>query len=153
VWDLDGVPMREDCGANRVFPAPWFLLCQRETLLAVGGWDEQYLGGMAFDDNDIAGRLALASGWVFISDKNIVYHQSHDMDAYANTRETHAGWARNREYTRMKWGGIPFDKSYTPMNVIRRPHPSGRMAFQVSGAADLLDHVVQQTQGLLSRAR
>lgn len=148
VWDLDGVPKREYCGPARIFPMPWFLLMDKEILESVGGWDEEYLKGLSYDDNDVAGRVALATGRLFLDYQAVVYHQSHELVGDA-ADEPHD---RNRFYTKQKWGGIPFEGDTTPFDVVRTPHESGRITFECRDVNGRLEKAVAMTKGLFQRA-
>lgn len=145
---------REYCGPNRLFPMPWFLGMSKSHLLEVGGWDETYLGGLCYEDNDVVGRVALKTGR-FIGDwSQKVYHQGHMQVAYLQDRpEIVAANLRNREYTMKKWGGIPFDREYTPFDVTRRMQTSGDAAHECIDKTGKLDSVVAQTTGLLEVSR
>lgn len=148
VWDIDGRPFREYCGPSRIFPMPWFLLASRRALMEVGGWDEEYLLGLSFDDNDIAARVGLYHGKFFVDFDQVVFHQSHDPVSPGN-----AAHETNRKYTKEKWQGIPFDGENTPFDVSRRPHPSGRMVFECKAKKELLARVVGLTRGMFEKAK
>lgn len=148
VWDLDAIPKREYCGPTRLFPMPWFLLMDREILESVGGWDEEYLKGLSYDDNDVAGRVALATGKLFLDYQAVVYHQSHDLVGDASD-EPHN---RNRAYTKSKWGGIPFEGDTTPFDVVRTPHESGRVMFECRDVNGRLGKAVAMTRGIFQKA-
>lgn len=143
---------REYCGPNRLFPMPWFLGMSRSHLLEVGGWDEGYLGGLCYEDNDVVGRVALRTGR-FIGDWSVkVYHQGHVQGAYAETEPVIEANQRNRDYTMKKWGGIPFDREYTPFDVTRKMQRSGYAAHECIDKAGKLDAAVAQTTGMLAVA-
>ena len=70
------------CGPMRLFPMPWCLAARREHALDINGWDENYLRGMCYEDNDFVGRLVMRAKR-FVADWSVVaYHQSHDQPAY-----------------------------------------------------------------------
>jgi glycosyltransferase involved in cell wall biosynthesis len=80
-------------------------------------WDEEYLKGMAFDDNDFSGRLALSAKTVTIDNTALSFHQSHFPTAYS---DGHRGHDINERYTWKKWGGVPWDGTeYDPLHVER----------------------------------
>lgn len=151
VWDLDANPFREYCGPTRVFPMPWFLVMSRKSLVEVGGWDEKYLEGLSYDDNDIAGRVALHQGRFFLDYEAVVFHQSHET-VYARSQEPEvkAALDRNCDWTKLKWTGVPFDVGCSPFDVLRRPHPSGRIAFEVRAPEGRLERAVAMTQGMFA---
>lgn len=147
---LDG---REYCGPNRLFPMPWFLGMSKSHLTEVGGWDEGYLKGLCYEDNDVVGRVALRTGR-FIGDwSQKVYHQGHHQVAYMQDKPAIVSAnLRNREYTMKKWGGIPFDREFTPFDVVRKMQRSGIAAHECLAKSGKLESVVAQTTGLLAVA-
>jgi len=144
---------REYCGPKRLFPMPWFLGMSKAHLLDVGGWDESYLAGICYEDNDVVGRVALRTG-KFIGDwSQKVYHQGHQQVAYMQDKpEVVAANLRNREYTMKKWGGIPFDREFTPFDVVRKMQRGGDAAHECKANDGKLDSVVAQTTGMLAVA-
>ena len=86
---------------QRVVPLGWFYATARKNL---PGWDEEYLRGMAFEDNDVMARLGMSTR-VVIDLTTIGWHQSHPQQAYSDEWE---GFRRNKKYTHEKWGGVPF---------------------------------------------
>jgi glycosyltransferase involved in cell wall biosynthesis len=140
VIDLDS--RMEYVGPRRLFPMPWFLVTSTEAVRSIGGWDEQYLAGLCYEDNDFVGRLVLKLG-TFACDWNfVVYHQSHYQQAYdVDDDEIKAANDRNRQYTLDKWGGIPFDHEFTPFDVVRTPHVSGLATHKVIGRGDLAERL------------
>ncbi len=117
---------QEYCGEARIFPAPWFLAMPTGIAQQIGGWDEKFLDGLCYEDNDFLGRLCLYLGEIKCDWKPIAYHQSHPQPAYAlEDLEIRAANQRNRDYCMTKWKGIPFSIEFAPFNVIRRPDPSG----------------------------
>jgi glycosyltransferase involved in cell wall biosynthesis len=141
---------REYCGPRRLLPAPWFLGMSRSVLLSVGGWDEAYLAGISYEDNDVVGRVALKTGR-FVGDwSEKVYHQGHGQVAYIMERpDVLEATVRNREYTMTKWGGIPFDREFTPFDVVRKMQTSGDVAHECIDKAGKLERAVAMTTGLL----
>jgi glycosyltransferase involved in cell wall biosynthesis len=102
----------EYCGPNRVFPMPWMLCMPKELMLRAGGWDEAYLGGLCYEDNDVLGRLALSCESIICDWGSVVWHQSHYQPAYIMEEQTvRDANARNRQLTLDKWNGIPFGDS------------------------------------------
>jgi hypothetical protein len=139
----------EYCGPTRFFPVPWFLVCRRAKLIEAGGWDEKYLEGNCFDDNDVAGRLALVCGEIEADWAAVVYHQSHPQPAYdTSIPEVKEAWERNRNWTKFKWGGIPFDHEFTPFDVLRKLDKQGRTRWTLKAAAGKLTRVLSMTEGM-----
>ena len=150
VEDTHGHIGGEYCGPNRLFPAPWFLCCSRQALLDVGGWDERYMGGLCYEDNDVVGRLACHVG-AFIGDWSVkVFHQGHVQQAYMDLPGVADANARNRELTMTKWKGIPFEMEFTPFTLIRKMHPSGNMAHWCQVIPGRLEEAIASTEGLMS---
>lgn len=87
------------------WPMPWFCLTLRKHVEAIGRYDENYLRGIAFEDNDFSGRLLTHVGGLILDGNFLAYHQSHDQVAYSDKGY---GWTINETYTREKWGGVPF---------------------------------------------
>lgn len=138
------------CGPKRLFPMPWFLAMSREHVLEVGGWDETYLNGVNYEDNDFVGRVALRTGGFMGDWAYKVFHQGHVQPA-ANMAddEIRAATARNKEWTKEKWGGIPFDSEFTPFDVSRRMHPSGNPVHVCTARPEKLARAVEMTTGLV----
>lgn len=90
--------------SRRPWPMCWFVLCDTEAICEVG-FDEEYLKGMAFEDNDFMGRLFLRQGHLAIDDAVLGVHQAHPQTAYSDKG---VGFRRSEQYTREKWGGVPF---------------------------------------------
>lgn len=113
----------EWCGPSRIFPMCWFLGCSKANVEAIGGYDEEYLKGMAFEDNDFTGRLAAHTGRLVIDQGATVFHQSHPQVAYSDGGE---GFERSRDYTIRKWGEVPWERA------------DGSLSYRVSEVADML---------------
>ena len=91
----------EYCGRERIYPMHWFMGIEAGLLRHIDGFDEEFLRGNAWADNDFAGRLFLEAGEFFISTKIKSVHQSHPNSGYADDGK---GWDRNHKYIRKKWG-------------------------------------------------
>lgn len=91
-------------GRERIAPYGWCMSWNRENAPDVR-WDEMYLKGMGFDDNDITAQLAVAHGEVRIDPGVTAFHQSHLQMAYS---DGHYGMDINERYTCKKWGGVPW---------------------------------------------
>jgi len=143
---------REYCGPGRLFPMPWFLGMSKSHLIEVGGWDEGYLEGLCFEDNDVVGRVCLRTGR-FVGDWSVkVYHQGHVQPAYAVEKETiFEANSRNRQYTMAKWGGIPFEAEYTPFDVSFKMQRSGDAAHECVDKAGKLEAAIAKTKGMYAR--
>jgi hypothetical protein len=128
VIDMDSA--KEYVGQSRFFPMPWFLVAPTKACMEVGGWDEAYLDGLCFEDNDFVGRMALKLGRVRCDWLPVVYHQSHAQPAYdMHVEAVQEANDRNRALTKRKWGGVPFDGELTPFDVMRKPDPAGCQTF------------------------
>lgn len=102
--DLDTA--EEFCGEHRTFPMCWAVYCSRQMCLDCGGFDEAYLLGMAFEDNDFMARLASIGGKLIVDLSVTAWHQSHEQVAYSDDGR---GFKLSEDYTRQKWGGaIPW---------------------------------------------
>ena len=106
---IDLASSMEYCGPHRLFPMPWFLAFDRRDALDCGGWDENYLLGLCWEDNDFVGRLALKSKRMVCDWTSICWHQSHEQPAYnVDQHWVAAANSRNKAYTQEKWKGLPF---------------------------------------------
>jgi len=94
-------------GSDRLAPYGWLYGIHRKHMESIGGWDEEYMKGLAFDDNDIMARLALEVGRFVIDGNCTVWHQSHPQVAYSDNMK---GFNINKDYTLKKWGFIPWGK-------------------------------------------
>jgi hypothetical protein len=153
VWTcriVDTDTSAEYCGPSRYFPMPWFLAAPRKALMDIGGWDQGYLGGLCFEDNDLLGRLGLHCG-IVLGDWSVTsYHLSHFQPAYVvEDDEVIKANRVNQEFTLEKWDGIPFDGERTPFDVLRKPHPSGCYCMKFSMDSDKLRKVMGKTRGLI----
>lgn len=102
VIDMDSA--LEFCGENRIWPMCWFVGHKREDF---PGFDEEYIKGIAFEDNDFMASLALKTGKLVIDTGTFVYHQSHEQVAYSDDK---VGFRASESYTKDKWGGVPWSK-------------------------------------------
>lgn len=136
------------CGPLRLFPAPWFLAVSKKHAIECGGWDETYLDGMCWEDNDFLGRVMLQTGR-FIGDWSvIVYHQSHEQPAYriddpvildANNK--------NKQYTRAKWSGLPFGgQESCAFDILRKPYVTGDVVHECKYMGTLLPDTIARTK-------
>lgn len=144
---IDLASGHEYCGPHRVFPAPWFLYAKRSDIVACGGWDENYLMGMCYEDNDFIGRLALQVGCFVFDWTCIVWHQSHYQPAYEIDHQwVKAANDRNRQYTLDKWTGIPFgDSDQVAFEIIRGRNENGDFALTFNDIKSVKDKVYQET--------
>lgn len=118
VVDIDSG--KEFLGRSRIAPYGWFMSWNRN--FHDVRWDEEYLRGMAFDDNDFSARLALSSKRVDIDLSITAFHQSHAQTAYS---DGHKGHDINERYTWKKWGGIPWTGTEHDPLVVRKSLQSG----------------------------
>jgi len=93
------------CGRQRPFPMLWCLGIRREWI-PDGGFDEEYLKGFYFSDNDFVGRVFKQVGRAVIDEAVTGWHQPNPRPMLADGA---VGYETNRKYTEAKWGGIPFD--------------------------------------------
>lgn len=108
VWVPRVVNLRDAAiflGPTRFLPACWFLATTKENVLKCGGFDEEYLKGMAFEDNDFGARILLETGKMVCDWAVTVWHQPHEPVAYSD--DWH-GFKMSERYTKQKWGGVPF---------------------------------------------
>lgn len=97
------------CGPERVWPLYWFMGAQTQMIFDAGGWDLEYMKGIAFEDNDFSARMMIHSGSLVIDGEIMCVHQSHAQTAYSDNL---MGWKVNRDYTHRKWGGVnPFEQN------------------------------------------
>jgi glycosyltransferase involved in cell wall biosynthesis len=137
----------EYCGPTRLFPMPWFLACSTEHAKRCGGWDENYLRGMCFEDNDFVGRLALTTGKVLYDFDAVVWHQSHYQPAYSQDPEVREANLRSRQYTMDKWLAIPFDNSdKIAFEMLRKRHETGHIMFEFRDFRERMPHLVAATK-------
>ena len=125
VQDIAGYEklMYEFNGPTRFHPMMWFVGCRLEDCLAIGGFDEEFIKGMAYEDNDFMGRLALQVGKLVFDFDTTVIHQSHPIVYLSD--EDQLGTKTSREYCKRKWRGIPFASERATMNIKRKIHDSG----------------------------
>lgn len=134
VIDMDS--RHEYCGPTRPFPMPWMLAMPTKVAQESGGWDEAFLDGLCYEDNDFVARMALRLGTIRCDWDAIVYHQSHIQPAYDTTsEEVLAANFRNRDACKKKWQGIPFDPDVTPFTITKRPDPSGCVRLEFDNPA------------------
>jgi hypothetical protein len=95
--------------------------------VAVGGYDEEYLKGMAFDDDDFGARLYLRVGGFAIDNTVIAWHQMHEDVAYS---DDWMGFRVSQEYTRTKWGGLPFRED-SPLVMMMRKDTVGTDKLEI----------------------
>ena len=91
---------------RRPVPFHFFASAKKEHIEAIGVFDENYLRGIAWEDNDFGARLGLYCKHVIFDSGVLVVHQSHDPYAYSDKM---AGMKLSEAYTNKKWGGIPWN--------------------------------------------
>jgi hypothetical protein len=144
---VDLATCAEYCGPTRLFPMPWFLACSTEHAKKCGGWDEKYLEGMCFEDNDFVGRLALTTGKVLYDFDSVVWHQSHYQPAYVQDTEVVKANRRSRQYTMDKWLAIPFDNSdKIAFETVRKRHETGHLLFEFKDFRERMPHLIASTK-------
>ena len=95
----------EYLGPSRLFPMHWLVTSRRENMPR---FDTEFMQGLAFEDNDFAGQLALKTGKLICDWDITAFHQSHPQTAYSDGLK---GFNINKKYILSKWGGIPFDNT------------------------------------------
>ncbi len=124
VIDLDSC--YEYCGSKRPFPMPWFLAMPTKVAQASGGWDERFLGGFCYEDNDFVARMFKSLGVIRCDWDAFVYHQSHVQPAYdVKSEDVASANLRNRDICMTKWSGIPFDNETAAFTIYKRPDAMG----------------------------
>lgn len=93
------------CSSRVIWPMPWFVGVGADQLEAIGGWDLEFMNGIAFEDNDLMARLLLHVGALMIRDDVMCWHQSHPQTAYSDEKK---GWNQNEKYIVEKFGDVPF---------------------------------------------
>jgi GT2 family glycosyltransferase len=121
VVDMDSAG--DFCSSRRLWPLPWFVATLTEYVEAIGGWDEAYLAGIGFEDNDFMARLFLAVRCMIVFDGITTYHQSHPQTAYSDNFQ---GWNTNEKYTIDRWGCVPFRVNNAPYSWSTRPVKQGQ---------------------------
>jgi len=112
VTDID--TCTEFLGRTRMAPLGWFMSWNRS--LYDVRWDDEYMKGIAFDDNDFTARLALAAKTVNIDLGITAFHQSHPQTAYSDGLRGHE---INERYTWKKWGGVPWKRCQDDPIVVK----------------------------------
>jgi hypothetical protein len=102
------------CGKDRQFPMCWFVGTTLAACEKAGRFDENYLKGMGFEDNDFMARLCASTGRLVLDVSTWIFHQSHEATYYSDEG---VGYKRSKDYTLQKWGGIPW--SYEADDPIR----------------------------------
>lgn len=115
-------------GPQRVFPMMWCVGAPAEVCKELR-FDEEYLKGMAFEDNDFMGRLAVKVGRIIFDWEVLTFHQSHPQVAYSDNLE---GFKRSSEYTKQKWHGVPFASDKPCLAIKRGMNEKGLPEWQVS---------------------
>lgn len=101
-------------GSQRMFPMMWFYALPAAVADAAGPFDEEFLKGMAFEDNDWTGRTALEAGKMALDESVIALHQSHPGVAYSDDMQ---GFKRSEKYCLKKWeGNIPWGRNMAPFS-------------------------------------
>lgn len=112
----------------RLAPFGWFYATHRANFEAVR-WDEEYLNGIAFEDNDFMARLALHVGRFVVDTDCIAFHQSHPPSAYSDGLHGHA---INQRYTLKKWGAIPWHPQTGECLEIKQTNVNAQLVLDVT---------------------
>lgn len=77
----------------------------KSTYISIGGFDEEYIKGVCFEDDDF--RNTLINNNILITERDdlVVMHQQHSKSKPQNYGILHA---RNRDYFNQKWGARAF---------------------------------------------
>lgn len=132
VWTPTIVDMQSGApflAPNVLWPMPWFMVCDRERLRAVGDYDENYCKGIAFEDNDLSARLLCELGSLIVDGNCVAWHQSHPQTAYSDGGR---GWSVNEKYTVQKWGGVPFRPNDQSVRAELEEQRDGVFVFKVT---------------------
>lgn len=100
---------------DRIWPMNWSLLTKRSWFEDIGGFDENFMRGIAFEDNDLTGRLLKQAKFILFDDRVTAWHQSHDPIAYSDNMY---GFNINKAYIEKKW-----NSDAAPFNYHDRPLP------------------------------
>jgi len=146
---VDLATSQEYCGPHRPFPMPWFLYLSRAKAVECGGWDENFLFGCCWEDNDFVGRLALVTDQINCDWQSVVWHQSHYQPAYeVKDEEVLNANQRNRRAITTKWaGGIPFGPSdMIAMEIARgRDEATGNFCLRFKDFKNVKNRVISMT--------
>lgn len=137
----------EYCGPHRPFPMPWFIYTNTEKCRDAGGWDENYLLGLCYEDNDFLGRLCLEVGNVVFDWTAICWHQTHHQPAYEFDNEViRQANDRNKKYTVEKWTGLPWGPPDMPAFAVERTrHESGNLMWVFKDAKEVYEKAKRET--------
>jgi GT2 family glycosyltransferase len=120
VLDIDTAG--EFCSSRTIWPLPWFVGTLTQYIDAIGGWDEVFLKGIAFEDNDFMARLFLSVRCMIVFDGVTAFHQSHPQTAYSDEFK---GWNTNEQFMIARWGCVPFRANNPPYTWNTRPVKPG----------------------------
>jgi GT2 family glycosyltransferase len=127
---------------------PWMLYTSREKVVEAGGWDENFLFGCCWEDNDFVGRLALVCDKINCDWGAIAWHQSHYQPAYEKTQEIIDANKRNANYINTKWAGSipwgPVDVQSFQM-LKGRDEKTGNFCLTFEDFKGVKDRVIQAT--------
>jgi hypothetical protein len=73
----------------------------KENFIKIGGFDENYSKGIAWEDDDFRNKILQANIPIIIEDNLLVFHQYHDDYDWGLYRYL---WNLNEAYYRSKWG-------------------------------------------------
>ena len=84
---------------------PFLLGLDKATFVAIGGYDEDFLKGRAFDDNDFVDRLTLL-GYQYLQSPQRIVHLYHERNAYGRIEGIDEAWNRNKALYEARKGTI-----------------------------------------------
>lgn len=100
----------EYIGIDRLKPFNWFLSVKAADVRAIGGMDEEFLKGLACEDDDFGCLLGLYCGEVVFDLGVVVRHQSHPQWNHVMPEQGFVAYRRSLEYLVTKWGGAPWNR-------------------------------------------
>jgi glycosyltransferase involved in cell wall biosynthesis len=116
---------------RRAVPFPFFAACLKDHVIGAGGFDENYLRGIAWEDNDFGARLGLYCGHAVFDSSVLVVHQSHPPLAYSDKMR---GMKISEKYTLEKWGGVPWNVSDSLVDPIEHKGTHDGPLYRVNPA-------------------
>lgn len=93
------------CGSSRPRPLGWFWGTHIKHVVAQGGYDERFCGGIAYEDDDVTGRIALQVGTVVIDDRICGRHLYHASFVAGKRKDGADACMFNAQINMRRWGG------------------------------------------------
>lgn len=119
------------CGSKRPRPLGWFWGTATKNIEYINGYDEEYVRGCAYDDDDVCGRAVCHIGEVVIDDRIEAHHQHHS----SYVAPENSCWI-NATYTMKKWHGesSPSNGAVNPYHKNVIEHNNYLIRYKVSHA-------------------